>query len=519
MEIKDKKYRDIFNNFKKYNSPLPIIELKINQQNKLIEGILKEMDKNYKSVKPPQTKQKSENKTRNKRENFMNNKKCSDKIDFGSDAYLTYKLSNNEEINTEKKNIESLRQKVLNSNNFRFGYLNAKIKNNNLYKKKEISLTGIKKMMFNKNRMNFNDKKKNRPIINICNSNSNLVRNDKIEKKNDFANNNDNYYMIETDFSTNRNYKSTKEVIRNTSPFDENIKKKEKSNSILHTNTNYKNRSYTHLINKKFNSTNYSRNNNNIYNNNNNNNIKYNITNYMDKKMPNHIDVKFNTITDNSKTATSCKDYKNLFTYNRTNNYYLNTLNNNIHMKPLLKLTEEIYNINDIMKLNEKKLNHISKKKLKIKHIEKLIRKNVISNSIIELLMNGRKHKVKLRSNMKKMKRQMKHLSVVDKIEKYSDDIPSGKMESFNEQYNKKSERIGISNNCITFRNGKIYQQSKSESKKLREKIIQNCDEINRLTDQILIDKYYFERKNLKCQKILETIQYENNDSFFDNNI
>jgi hypothetical protein len=188
-------------------------------------------------------------------------------------------------------------------------------------------------------------------------------------------------------------------------------------------------------------------------------------------------------------------------------------------VKPLSKLTEEIYNINDITKSNEQKLNRISKKTINLKHIEKLIRKNVISNSIVELLMNGRKHNVKLRANLNKIKKQMKHLSVVDKIEKYSDNIPAEKMETFNKEYYKKSDRIGISNRCITFRNGKIYQQSKSESKKLGQRIEQNCDEINKLTDQILIDKYYFDKKNLKCQKILETIKFEKKDSSFNNHV
>ena len=51
------------------------------------------------------------------------------------------------------------------------------------------------------------------------------------------------------------------------------------------------------------------------------------------------------------------------------------------------------------------------------------------------------------------------------------------------------------------------------------QRIEQNCDEINKLTDQILIDKYYFDKKNLKCQKILETIKFEKKDSSFNNKV
>ena len=182
-------------------------------------------------------------------------------------------------------------------------------------------------------------------------------------------------------------------------------------------------------------------------------------------------------------------------------------------------LNEEIFDIDDITQLNERKLNFISKKKTNLKYIEKLIRKNVFSNSIIELLTNGKRHKIKLRANFNKMKNQMKHLSVVDKIKKYSDNIPSEKMKTFNHEYFKKSEKIGITNKAITFRNGKIYQQSKSDSKKLSKIIKQNCDEINKLTEQILIDKYYFDEKDSKCKKLNEKIKEEKIDLSINNNL
>ena len=144
-----------------------------------------------------------------------------------------------------------------------------------------------------------------------------------------------------------------------------------------------------------------------------------------------------------------------------------------------------------------------------LKFIEKLIKKNIFSTSIIQLLTNGKKHKVKLRANINKIKRQMDHLSLVDKIEKYSDSIPTEKLETFNEHYNLKSERIGITNKCITLKNGKIYHQSKSDSKKLSQKIEQNCEEINKLAEQIMIDKYYFWEKDSKCRRLFEKIKKE----------
>ena len=82
-------------------------------------------------------------------------------------------------------------------------------------------------------------------------------------------------------------------------------------------------------------------------------------------------------------------------------------------------------------------------------------------------------------------------------------------MKTFNHEYFKKSEKIGITNKAITFRNGKIYHQSKSDSKKLSQKIEQNCEEINKLAEQIMIDKYYFWEKDSKCRRLFEKIKKE----------
>ena len=117
------------------------------------------------------------------------------------------------------------------------------------------------------------------------------------------------------------------------------------------------------------------------------------------------------------------------------------------------------------------------------------------------------KNEVKAKIN--KIKKQIDHLLLVDKIEKYSDSIPSQKMKTFNIEYNKKSEKIGISDNCITLKNGKIYQPPESDSKKLNQKISHNCDELCKLRDQILLDRYYFSEKESKCKRLTERVKEE----------
>ena len=518
--IENTKYKEIFNNFKKNNAPLPIINLKINQQNKVIEKILKEMDSNYQLIKPipKKKKQHSENKTRNKK-TILTSNKPKDKIDFGHATYLTYKMNVEDDVNLRRYNFELLKQRVLNSNNFRMGYLSKNNRNKNSPNNSNINVSDrIKNMIKNKINMNphsqSNDKKKKKIEIKINNNNINSI--DKNEIKNDYIN--DNYNFLETEFTTNRNFKSNTKEIRHISPFIENIKTEDNSNLLLdNNNTNYNNHnsylSYkNNFINNRTNLTNYTTRN---YTNYNTNNNKYNITNYLEKKKP--IDLKEAIKINN--TSSNFKDYKDLFTYYRTNNNFLNNSNNNSQINRLSMLNEEIFDIDDITQLNERKLNFISKKKTNLKYIEKLIRKNVFSNSIIELLTNGKRHKIKLRANFNKMKNQMKHLSVVDKIKKYSDNIPSEKMKTFNHEYFKKSEKIGITNKAITFRNGKIYQQSKSDSKKLSKIIKQNCDEINKLTEQILIDKYYFDEKDSKCKKLNEKIKEEKIDLSINNNL
>jgi hypothetical protein len=117
--------------------------------------------------------------------------------------------------------------------------------------------------------------------------------------------------------------------------------------------------------------------------------------------------------------------------------------------------------------------------------------------------------KNEVKANFGKIKKQMNHLFLVDKIEKYSDSIPAQKMKTFNIEYNKKSEKIGISDNCITLKNGKIYHPPESDSKKLNQKISHNCDELYKLIEQILIDRYYFSEKESKCKRLTDRVKEE----------
>ena len=533
MEVKNKKYKEIFRNFKKINAPLPVIQLKINQQNKDIEKILCEMDKNYEKNKSIlNKKQNSENKTRNKMFiplSSLKDNQTNEKIDFGPVTYLTYKEKIDDDIklhnSNDKYSYEFLRQKVLNSNNFRIGYFNT---NNNNTK----NILTRNKINNSEKKLN-NHKKKNRlcisPYINNKiksnkkvdteirnNSNNNIFKENKTEIKSNF---NNEIYNIENQSNTNTEFNNmngvTDKELKNVSLFTENNNFSNNNikelNLFSDNNTNITKNSYlsnknTSLTNRT-NMTNYT----NTHNSNYKVNNKYTITTYCDKKKP--IGLKETIINNRNKTSINFNDYKDLVKYYGTKNDFLNFSNsknkNNNQLKTFSMINEEILNIDDIAQLQEKKLNHISKKKINLKIIEKLIKKNIFSNAIIDILKNGKNSKIKLRTNLNKIKRQMAHLSLVDKIAKFSDSIPCEKLETFNQHYNQKSERIGISNKCITLKNGKIYQQSKSDSKKLSLKINQNCEEINKLAEQIMIDRYYFGEKDSKYKRLYEKIKKE----------
>ena len=511
MDNSELKNKEIFNNFKKSNTPLPIIQLKINQQNKDIEKILREMDKNYEMKKPIQKKEKKlEKKTRNKKP-ILKDDKAIEKIDFGPVTYLTYKENIDDDISLRRYNFEFLRQKILNSNNLRLGYFNKNFQNFNQIHKINLSERGANNKNKKKRRINIS------PYINNKNKSKN-------ESNNYIISENDN--ILETKSNTNRdinNFKSAFKEFRNISPFNENNKEKNESNININdnnfnldntTNKTSRNSHISYKNNSTTNKTNITKYSNSKYNTNNNS-----ITNYLDKKKP--MDLKETIIHNKSKTSSNFNDYKDLFKYYRTNSNFLinsnnisflnntNKSNNNIQTKPFILLNNQIINIDENAQTHKKKLNNIARKKLNLKKLEKILNKDKISNSIIQLLSNGKKHKIKLRTNFNKIKKQVEHLSIVDKVEKYADNIPSEKLKTFNQHYNDKSQKIGISNNCITLNNGKIYHQPKSDSKKLYMRITKNCDEIYKLAEQILIDRYYFGEKDTKCSRLLEKVKKE----------
>ena len=138
------------------------------------------------------------------------------------------------------------------------------------------------------------------------------------------------------------------------------------------------------------------------------------------------------------------------------------------------------------------------------------MKKNVVSNSVIELLSNNnnrrKSHKVKLKADLNKIKNQVNHLSLVDKVEKFSDNIPSEKMQTFSNEYMKKCERIGISNKSIMLKNGKFYHKSKSDYKKMSSRANKNCFAISKLAEQLIIDQYYFNERDSKYKKMNKMI-------------
>ena len=481
------------------------------------------MDKNY-ALKNliPKKKKKIENKTRNKNSS-LKDEEAREKIDFGPVTYLTYKENIEDDINLRRYNFEFLRQKVLNSKNFRIGFFDKNFKNIKKFQLKHDNKNkenySDKTCYKNKNRININIipyeevKNKNDKKENFKNGNSNRIKYDKT---------NENFNILETGSNSNRdfnNLKSTFSEIKNIFPINENTKENNTNESELNfiidnitnltTKKNHSNKNNS--LTTRTNLTNYSSRN---YTSTKNIPVNYSITNYFDKKRP--VDLKEITIKNKSKTSSNFNDYKDLFKYYRINNNILNISNGNINtninntqVNPFLLLNKEIINIDDMAQTHKKKLNLTAKKKLNMKFIEKLIKKNNKTNSIIEILTNGKKRKIKLRTNFNKIKKQVEHLSIVDKVEKYSDSNPTEILKSFNDHYNSKSEKIGISDKNITLKNGKIYQKSKSDSKKLSIRISQNCDEIYKLAEQILIDRFYFEEKDSKCNRLLEKIKKE----------
>ena len=524
MKKDNKKLKDIFNNFKRNNHPFPAIELKINQQKKIIEKILTEMDKNLENLFINKNIQKIENKPKEK-PIILKIGKINDKINFGPVTYLNYKESQ-DDITVCKYTFEFLRKKIVNSKNFTIGFYNFKNNknfNNNINltetrsinnrRKKNIKpkLLGIKTIK-NKKVFRIRDKLTEKEKENNENNekNENNENNEKNEIKEDL--NNDNFQNNLETFPTNENDINSKtKVIRSFSNLNGN-------NDINHLSDkfiNFFNRGSNSLTNRR-NLTSYRKRKHFIFyknKKNNNNDIKYNITDYLDKKMP--IDSK--EIKIRNKTLTDFNDNKDMLKFYKTTNNFFNgfsnkiNINNNKNNKTRsFSMMNELFYINNIAKNQKEKLRHIYKKKLDVKLVEKLLNKKSLSfnpKSIFAILNDGKHRKIKMNVDMKKIKTQMKHLFLVDKVGKYADNISSEKMENFNQEYNKKSEKIGISDNIITLNNGKIYHQSKSESKKLGKKIRENSDIIHRLRYTILTNKKEIEEKELMCKKLNEKMK------------
>jgi len=512
---KDKKKlktNEIFYRFKKTNIPLPVIQIKIDKQNKLIERILHQMDETYSIRKfNKEKKHKSQKRSRNIL-NMLKFDNINEKINIGPVTYLTYKETQDDDLNISKYTFEELRKKLVDSKNFRIGFYTMKNKkfhlpknfsNTNLtdrranHSKKKLSICPYTEYKSTKNKEN--------KIFEYKNKGENEV-------KDEFSNNI--YSDINSEHTENKNNKSKYKEIKTISSFNDN-----KDNSDINdTNINFlssntkslSSRNWMQL--KKTNSLPYRANIRTFYNKTNSHkseiNIKnrYNMTNdNISKNKP--IDLKEKNIKN--KTSNKVTDYKDLLKYYKTENNFLNNTKSNNSNSNIIQITpkdmvNELFDIKDVVEYQQAKLNYLARKNMKLKLIEKKLKKNVVSNSVIDLLAGKNHKKIRLRGKINKMKKQIKHLFIVDQIEKFSDNIPSEKVKTFHEEYSKKSEKIGISDNIITLNNGKPYHQPKSESKKLNEKVEQNYLEIYRLRNQILIDRYYFEAKDLKYKQLGE---------------
>ena len=513
---KDKKKlnsNEIFNRFKKNNIPLPVIQIKINDQNKLIEEILHEMDANYSIRKlTNEKKHNSLKRSRNILNTFKFNK-INEKINIGPVTYLTYKETQDDDLNISKYTFEDLRKKLVDSKNFRIGFYT--MKNKNIHLSQNFSNTNLtdRKTSYSKKKLSINPyteykniKKKEDRISEYKNKVENEV-------KDEFSNNI--YSDINSEHTENKNNKSKFKEIKTLSSFNDNNKDNSDINDtninfISSKNKSHSSRNWKQL--KKTNSLPYRTNIGTFYNKANlyksDINIKhrYNLANsYINKNKP--IDLKEKNIKN--KTSNKITDFKDLLKYYKTENNFLNNTksnnnnSNNYQIKPI-DMVNELFDIKDVAEYQQAKLNYLAKKNLKLKLIERKLKKNTVSNSVIDLLAGKKHKKIKLRATMNKMKKQIKHLFIVDQIEKFSDNIPSEKVKTFHKEYSKKSEKIGISDNLITLNNGKHYHQAESESKKLNEKVEQNYLEIYRLRNQILIDRYYFEANDLKYKKLGE---------------
>lgn len=510
--MNDKK--EVFHSFRKNPKPLPMIKVKIGEYNKDIEKILNTLGKSYDFKNFRQERKKPESKINKKVMNdlaLLKKDKVNDKINFGPITYLTYKENQeNNKMIVSKYSFEFLKKKLLNSKNFKVG----SYKDNSLSKHNNFNLTERtnkidKKINIGKYNQIKNIEVKNKKKIEIKNLKNNLNDNDIEDKKNDY------YNILDSLSNSNRIFKSTVNEVRNVSNENKNpkmiLKLNEDINDLeLDRNNIYSRNSISQTKNNISlnNRTFYSFQNNNTVNNISN---KYTSTNYNENRENIKKPLDLKEIKLKSKTSNQFNDYNELIKYYKTNNNFLKSMHNANNQLQSLTMINELFDIEGIEQFHKEKYNYFKKKKKKIKFKDKLIKKNKEKrNSLVNILSEGKKKmKNEVKARINKIKKQIDHLLLVDKIEKYSDSIPSEKMKTFNIEYNKKSEKIGISDNCITLKNGKIYQPPESDSKKLNQKISHNCDELYKLMDQILIDRYYFSEKESKCKRLTERVKEE----------
>ena len=462
---------EVFHSFRKNPKPLPMIKVKIRQYNKDIEKILNIMGKSNDFKHLYKERKKSENKINKKVMNgisLLRKEKTNDKINFGPITYLIYKENqeNNNNRTESKYTCEFLKKKIMNSNNFKVGSYN----DSSLSKYNKFNLTDRttkldkKKINIDKNLNveNIEIKNKQEFEINILKKNENENDN-KNENENDNENENEKKNENENDNNIedkkieflNENYNildsiSNSNEVRNVSidnkkpqmilklsedindlETDRNNLNSRSSNSQTKNNVSLSNRTYSSF-----------QNNNNI----NNFSNKYTSTNYNEnRKKP--LDLK--EIKLKNKASHRFIDYNELIKYYKTNNNFLKSLHNTNNQFQSLTMINEIFDIEGIEKFHKEKYKYFKKKKRKIKLRDKLIKKNSLKrNSLVDILSEGKKKmKNEVTAKINKIKKQIHHLLFVDKIEKYSDSIPSQKMKTFNIEYNKRSEKIGISDN------------------------------------------------------------------------
>ena len=219
-----------------------------------------------------------------------------------------------------------------------------------------------------------------------------------------------------------------------------------------------------------------------------------------------------NNIVMNNDLSKTDKNYYSKTFQSEDNKSNINSsdLNKNIGNN---ELTKQIFLINKETSDYFNKLSSIlnskhSKTKKKINKIEKLIRKNEIKVSILDILKNKKQKKINFSSKLKKIREQVSHLETVDKINKLPDNYPAEQIGEFNRAYSNKVKQIGISDKNIVLSNGKLYHQSKCESNVLCNSK-ENYKKVNKLLFKLQLDKSDCDKQAKKSEKLFETVHKE----------